>query len=55
MTYVLVHGAWHGAWAWDRVVPLLAARTVVPELSGGNVGLEDHVDQVVAALETVDD
>jgi hypothetical protein len=22
---VLVHGAWHGAWCWSRVVPLLAA------------------------------
>jgi len=21
--YVLVHGAWHGAWCWDKVVPLL--------------------------------
>ena len=20
---VLVHGAWHGAWAWDRVIPFL--------------------------------
>ncbi len=25
MKYVLVHGAWHGAWCWDRVVPLLEA------------------------------
>ena len=25
---VLVHGAWHGAWAWERVVPLLAAAGV---------------------------
>lgn len=25
---VLVHGAWHGAWAWDRVVPLLASAGV---------------------------
>jgi pimeloyl-ACP methyl ester carboxylesterase len=24
--FVLVHGAWHGAWCWDAVVPLLAAR-----------------------------
>lgn len=24
-TFILVHGAWHGAWAWDRVVPLLEA------------------------------
>lgn len=22
-TFVLVHGAWHGGWAWDRVAPLL--------------------------------
>jgi len=25
---ILVHGAWHGAWAWDRVIPLLAAAGV---------------------------
>lgn len=24
-TVVLVHGAWHGAWCWDKVVPLLDA------------------------------
>lgn len=30
-TYVLVAGAWHGAWCWERVVPLLeqAGHTVV--------------------------
>ncbi len=22
-TFVLVHGAWHGAWCWQRVLPLL--------------------------------
>jgi hypothetical protein len=22
-TFVLVHGAWHGAWCWQRVVRLL--------------------------------
>ena len=21
--FVLVHGAWHGAWCWDQVLPLL--------------------------------
>ena len=26
---VLVHGAWHGAWAWDRVVPLMEAAGVL--------------------------
>jgi pimeloyl-ACP methyl ester carboxylesterase len=25
---VLVHGAWHGAWTWDRVLPELAAAGV---------------------------
>src|SRR5262245_54122609 len=24
--FVLVHGAWHGAWCWEKVAPLLAAR-----------------------------
>ena len=30
-TYVLVHGAWHGAWCWDKVVSLLegAAHTAI--------------------------
>jgi pimeloyl-ACP methyl ester carboxylesterase len=23
---VLIHGAWHGAWCWERLVPLLEAR-----------------------------
>jgi pimeloyl-ACP methyl ester carboxylesterase len=27
-TIVLVHGAWHGAWCWARVVPALADRGV---------------------------
>ncbi|WP_214322504.1 alpha/beta fold hydrolase [Nonomuraea sediminis] len=53
--FMLVHGAWHGAWAWDRVVPLLG-RTLVPELSSGSqVGLADHVAEVVAALDAADE
>jgi len=27
-TVVLVHGAWHGAWCWSKVVPLLEAAGV---------------------------
>ena len=27
-TVVLVHGAFHGAWCWDRVVPRLEAAGV---------------------------
>ncbi len=22
-TFVLIHGAWHGAWCWDKLVPIL--------------------------------
>jgi pimeloyl-ACP methyl ester carboxylesterase len=54
--FVLVHGAWHGSWAWDRVVPLLHAagmRTLTPDLSlVGDQGLHDHAQAVVAALDT---
>ena len=25
-TFALVHGAWHGAWCWERLVPELEAR-----------------------------
>ncbi len=25
-TFVLIHGAWHGAWCWNKVVPRLAER-----------------------------
>lgn len=36
-TYVLIHGAWHGGWCWNKVTPLLeaAGHTVVtPDLPG---------------------
>ncbi len=37
-TFVLVHGAWQGAWAWSRVVPLLegAGHTAVAVDLPGN-------------------
>ncbi|SPT59659.1 alpha/beta fold hydrolase [Actinomadura madurae] len=58
-TFVLVHGAWHGPWAWERVVPLLhaaGARTLTPTLGvGDDHGLHDHAAAVVAALDTVRD
>ena len=36
-TFVLVHGAWHGAWCWERVAPLLreaGQRVITPDLPG---------------------
>jgi pimeloyl-ACP methyl ester carboxylesterase len=62
-TFVLVHGAWHGAWAWDRVASRLreaGATVVTPTLSGlgdnglgaaSEAGLKTHVDDVVRALD----
>jgi pimeloyl-ACP methyl ester carboxylesterase len=35
--YVLVHGAWHGAWCWDKVVSLLERaghEAIAPDLPG---------------------
>jgi pimeloyl-ACP methyl ester carboxylesterase len=34
-TFVLIHGAWHGAWCWHRLVPLLESaghRVIAPDL-----------------------
>ncbi len=36
-TYVLIHGAWHGSWCWDKVVPLLKKKghkVEAPDLPG---------------------
>ena len=27
-TFVLVHGAWHGGWCWQKVIPFLEAAIV---------------------------
>lgn len=36
-TFVLVHGGWHGAWCWDKIVPLLEREghtALAPDLPG---------------------
>jgi pimeloyl-ACP methyl ester carboxylesterase len=65
-TFVLVHGAWHGGWAWQRVVPALRAaghEVHTPTLTGlsdrahtlhPGVGLSTHVEDVVALIEAHD-
>ena len=57
-TVVLVPGAWHGAWAWDRVTPLLTAAgvsSVAVDLpgrgpGGGRLG-GLHADSAALTLE----
>ena len=61
--FVLVHGAWHGAWCWERVLPRLRdhghqVQTITlaglgdraRELSPA-IGLEDHVRDVAEAVD----
>lgn len=58
---VLVHGAWHGGWCWEQLVPLLeqAGLTVyAPDLAGhgpkpmaaNRVSLKRYVDSLAALL-----
>lgn len=53
---VLVHGAWHGAWAWDRLLPVLAERgwtATAVELpsSGSKAGVAADGEALRARLE----
>ncbi len=68
-TFVLVHGAWGGAWIWRRVLPLLRAAghavhavtlTGVGErahLLAPSIGLHTHIDDVLGLVraEELDD
>src|SRR6185312_10673692 len=61
-TFVLVHGAWMGGWAWSRLVPLLEAeghRVYAPTLTGlaeraslltKDVNLSTHIEDVSRLL-----
>jgi pimeloyl-ACP methyl ester carboxylesterase len=60
---VLVHGAWHGAWCWRRVLPLLwdaglASHAVTltgvgerAHLMGPEIDLHTHIQDVVGLIE----
>ena len=53
-TFVLVHGAWHGAWCWERLVPELAARghdslAVDLPIHDATATFEDYASVVVDA------
>lgn len=65
-TYVLVHGAWHGAWCWDEVAPRLrdGGHTVlVPDLPGhgddetptAEVTLDGYVERVCEFIDAADE
>jgi pimeloyl-ACP methyl ester carboxylesterase len=53
-TVVLVHGAWHGAWCWDKVVALLSAAGVpASAVELPLTSLADDVDATRAAIDAV--
>jgi Alpha/beta hydrolase family len=59
-TFVLVHGAWHGAWCWERLVPELEARghrSVATDLpiEDPDAGLTRYAELVADGLADVDD
>ena len=65
-TFVLVHGSWHGAWCWYKVLPRLEAAghdAVAPNLPGhgvdptpaDEVSFEGYVDRVTGAIDAADE
>ena len=54
-----MHGAWHGAWCWDKVTPLLDAAGItwvaaeLPSCAdiGGKAGVAEDVDEVTRILD----
>ena len=64
--FILVHGAGHGGWCWERVVPLLEARghkVCAPDLPGlgkdqtppANVQLADNVERISRLLDKMEE
>ena len=62
-TFVLIHGAWHGGWAWNNVAALLRTEGHTghtPDLPGhgsdqtavGEVTLQAYVDRVTAVIDS---
>src|SRR3954469_15316973 len=66
VTFLLVHGAWHGGWCWKKLTPLLRAaghQVFTPTLTGlgdrahllsADVDLTMHIQDVSAVLEYED-
>jgi pimeloyl-ACP methyl ester carboxylesterase len=61
-TYILVHGSWHGAWCWYKIVPLLEKAghsAIALDLPGfgrdrtplRDISLQSYVDRVCKVLD----
>lgn len=66
VTFVLVHGAWHGGWCWRKLTPLLRIaghEVFAPTLTGlgershllaPEIDLDTHIKDILAVLEYED-
>jgi pimeloyl-ACP methyl ester carboxylesterase len=65
-TYVLVHGAMHGAWCWEKILPMLEAeghRVIAVDLPGhggdrtpvSGMTLEANAERIAEAIEQADE
>lgn len=65
-TFILVHGSWHGAWCWYKIVPRLEAAghtAIAIDLPGhgrdwrrpGDVTMQDYVEAIGEAIEAQDE
>ncbi|HZH36952.1 MAG TPA: alpha/beta fold hydrolase [Flavisolibacter sp.] len=64
-TFILVHGGWHGAWCWNKVLPLLKEKgvnAIAIDLPGhgedktpvASVTLDDYVSRIVEAANSIE-
>lgn len=65
-TYILVHGAWHGKWCWNKVIRLLEEqghKVIAPDLPGHGqdktpvreVTLKSYTDLICEILDSLDE
>ena len=66
MTFLLIHGAWHGGWCWRDVAsrlrkaghevhaPSLTGLGERKHLAGGRIDLDTHIQDVVGLIEMED-
>lgn len=65
-TFLLIHGAWHGAWCWRRLTPVLEGtghRVITPDLPGhgsdntpiAEIGLSAYVNKITGVLDNLDE
>lgn len=65
-TFILIHGSWHSAWNWHKVIPLLEQqghKAIAIDLPGmgrdktpvSEISLETSVDKVCSVIDSVGD